>query len=167
MEFPVDESPGGYVWKTAATADRQRHCRGTPFSEPDCAAARKWRAVVLRRPADDGAADGLGRWGSAVCSTRVYQERDISFMQEVAKQIAVAVDNVLHEESARTAQSAPRPRARSVPPAARGEQRRRLEAGHGCGVRIGQHVAAARDPARWMQPAALRARHAAITVATC
>jgi formate hydrogenlyase transcriptional activator len=35
---------------------------------------------------------------------RDYQEAEIRFMQEVAKQVAVAVDNVLHEESEQSAQ---------------------------------------------------------------
>src|SRR5262245_30393267 len=35
---------------------------------------------------------------------RIYQEAEIDFMRQVARQVAVAVDNVLHDESARSAQ---------------------------------------------------------------
>src|SRR5262245_54606736 len=35
---------------------------------------------------------------------RAYQDTELNFMQQVAKQVAVAVDNVLHDESARAAQ---------------------------------------------------------------
>ena len=60
-------------------------------------------------------------------------------MQEVARQVAVAVDNVLHDESARRAAAAG-PRTRSFPAAARGEQRRRLASGYGRRVRVRQHA---------------------------
>ena len=46
----------------------------------------------------------LGAMGFGSLQKRAYQEADVSFMQEVAKQVAVAVDNVLHDESARSAQ---------------------------------------------------------------
>jgi formate hydrogenlyase transcriptional activator len=35
---------------------------------------------------------------------RLYQEAEITFMQQVASQVAVAVDNVLHAASAQSAQ---------------------------------------------------------------
>jgi len=35
---------------------------------------------------------------------RVYQEEEVSFMEQVARLVAVAVDNVLHDESAQAAQ---------------------------------------------------------------
>src|SRR5262245_6185404 len=35
---------------------------------------------------------------------RIYQEAEIDFMRQVARQVAVVVDNVLHDESARSAQ---------------------------------------------------------------
>ena len=46
----------------------------------------------------------LGAMGFGSLQRRVYQEAELTFMQEVAKQIAVAVDNVLHDESAQSAQ---------------------------------------------------------------
>jgi len=105
MEFPVDESPGGHVWKTQV-----------PLVVNDIAAEHRFSSLIERLRQEGvqsfcvvpltTALGRLGAMGFGSLSTCVYQERDISFMQEVAKQIAVAVDNVLHEESARTAQSA-------------------------------------------------------------
>jgi formate hydrogenlyase transcriptional activator len=45
----------------------------------------------------------LGAMGFGSLQKRSYNDLEIGFMQEVAKQVAVAVDNVLHEESARSA----------------------------------------------------------------
>ena len=46
----------------------------------------------------------LGTVGFGSVTRRVYTEADLNFMQQVANQVAVAVDNVLHDESARSAQ---------------------------------------------------------------
>ena len=46
----------------------------------------------------------LGAMGFGSMHSQVYQEVEVRFMQHVAKQVAVAVDNVLHDESARAAQ---------------------------------------------------------------
>jgi formate hydrogenlyase transcriptional activator len=46
----------------------------------------------------------LGAMGFGSMHGQVYQEAEVNFMQHVAKQVAVAVDNVLHDESAQAAQ---------------------------------------------------------------
>jgi formate hydrogenlyase transcriptional activator len=46
----------------------------------------------------------LGAMGFGSLQPRTYQAAEINFMQEVAKQVAVAVDNVLNSESARASQ---------------------------------------------------------------
>ena len=46
----------------------------------------------------------LGAMGFGSKQRRVYQEAELRFMQQVAKQVALAVDNVLHDESAQAAQ---------------------------------------------------------------
>src|SRR4030095_1945705 len=46
----------------------------------------------------------LGDMSFASAQKRTFNESEIAFMQQVARQVAVAVDNVLHEESARQAQ---------------------------------------------------------------
>jgi len=45
----------------------------------------------------------LGAMGFGSLQRRTYQESELNFMQQVAKQVAVAVDNVLHDESAQAA----------------------------------------------------------------
>ena len=68
----------------------------------------------------------LGALGFGSLQPHAYRASDLEFMQHVAKQVAVAVDNVLHDKSARPAQAAARARTRSAAAAARGQQRRRL-----------------------------------------
>jgi formate hydrogenlyase transcriptional activator len=46
----------------------------------------------------------LGALGFGSLTQRTYRDTDLSFMQQVANQVAVAVDNVLHDESAQSAQ---------------------------------------------------------------
>jgi formate hydrogenlyase transcriptional activator len=46
----------------------------------------------------------LGAMGFGSLQKKSYSTADLDFMQQVARQVAVAVDNVLHEESARQAQ---------------------------------------------------------------
>src|SRR4030095_11921705 len=46
----------------------------------------------------------LGDMSFRSAQKRTFHESEIAFMQQVARQVAVAVDNVLHEESARQAQ---------------------------------------------------------------
>ena len=102
MEFPVEDSPGGHVWQSQE-----------PLIVNDVARERRWSALIARLR-ENGvqsfcvvplttALGRLGAMGFGSLQKREYQSGDISFMQEVAKQVAVAVDNVLHEESARTA----------------------------------------------------------------
>jgi len=105
MEFPVDESPGGYVWRTQQ-----------PLVVNDLALEHRFPDVIgrLRNEGVQSfcvvplttALGRLGAMGFGSLHKRSYCESDIRFMQEVAKQVAVAVDNVLHEESARRAQVA-------------------------------------------------------------
>jgi formate hydrogenlyase transcriptional activator len=46
----------------------------------------------------------LGDMSFASAQKRTFNESEIAFMQQVARQVAIALDNVLHEESARQAQ---------------------------------------------------------------
>ncbi len=104
-EFPVDESPGGSVWKTQE-----------PLIVNDIGLESRFPALIDRLR-ENGvqsfcvvpvttALGRLGAMGFGSIQKRVYQQEEIAFMQEVAKQVAVAVDNVLHADSARAAQTA-------------------------------------------------------------
>jgi formate hydrogenlyase transcriptional activator len=105
MEFSVDDSPGGYVWKTQES-----------LIVNDIALERRFAPIVERLRAEGvqsfctvpltTALGRLGAMGFGSLQQQQYTLTEISFMQEVAKQVAVAVDNVLHEESARAAQLA-------------------------------------------------------------
>ena len=103
MEFPIEESPGGLVWKTQQ-----------PLIVNDIAREDRFRDLVSRLR-DNGvqsfcvvplttALRRLGAMGFGSLERRDYDEDEVAFMQEVAKLVAVAVDNVLHDESARAAQ---------------------------------------------------------------
>ena len=103
MEFGVDESPGGFVWKTQEpltvtdVAQDDRFPRLHALLREN--GVQSYCAVPLT-----SALRRLGTMGFGSLQRRVYQDAEISFMQEVAKQVAVAVDNVLHDETARSAQ---------------------------------------------------------------
>jgi formate hydrogenlyase transcriptional activator len=102
-DLPVDGSPGGLVWKTQQ-----------PLIVNDIALETRFPAIVPRL-IENGvqsfctvplttALGRLGAMGFGSLQTHTYQNGEVAFMQEVAKQVAVAVDNVLHEESARSMQ---------------------------------------------------------------
>jgi formate hydrogenlyase transcriptional activator len=94
LELPVEESPGGLVWKTQQ-----------PLTVNDVAQEPRFpRLMALLR--ENGvqsfcvvplttAQRRLGAMGFGSLQRRTYQEVDLNFMQQVAKQIAVAVENAL------------------------------------------------------------------------
>src|SRR5262245_22742790 len=103
MELPIDQSPAGWVWKSQQ-----------PFMVEDVATESRFpKLTPLLRENDvqsycvvplTTALRRLGAMGFGSMHRQVYQEAEVAFMQHVAKQVAVAVDNVLHDESARFAQ---------------------------------------------------------------
>jgi formate hydrogenlyase transcriptional activator len=104
-EFPVGESPGGFVWQTQE-----------PLIVNDITLESRFPAVIPRLRANGvqsfctvpltTALGRLGAMGFGSLQKHEYRESEIRFMQEVAKQVAVAVDNVLHNDSARSMQLA-------------------------------------------------------------
>ena len=103
LELPVDESPGGLVWKTQQ-----------PLTVNDITKERRFPKLMamLRENGVQSfcvvplttAQRRLGAMGFGNLQQRAYQEAEIHFMQQVANQVAVAVDNVLHAASAQSAQ---------------------------------------------------------------
>ena len=102
-DFPVDGSPGGFVFQTQQ-----------PLIVNDVALETRFPAVISRLM-ENGvqsfcsvplttALGRLGAMGFGSLQTHIYDDSEVAFMCEVAKQIAVAVDNVLHDESARSMQ---------------------------------------------------------------
>ena len=96
-EEPLDETPAGAVWQSQQ-----------PILVPDLAEETRW-PTVTRRMQEDGirsfcgvplttAVRKLGAMGFASLRTHAYGVGDLEFLQEVGKQVAVAVDNVLHHQ---------------------------------------------------------------------
>jgi formate hydrogenlyase transcriptional activator len=103
LEVLIDESPGGLVWKSQKplmvkdVSEETRFPLLTPMLVEN--GVQSFCAVPLT-----SALRRLGAMGFGSKQKRAYQEAEIQFMQQVAKQVAVAVDNVLHSQSAQAAQ---------------------------------------------------------------
>ncbi len=103
LELPVDASPGGLVWSTQQplvvedVALESRFPTLTPLLLEN--GVQSFCVVPLTT-----ALRRLGAMGFGSVQQRAYPEAEVSFMRQVAKQVAVAVDNVLLDESARAAQ---------------------------------------------------------------
>jgi formate hydrogenlyase transcriptional activator len=93
-ELPVEDSPDGLVWRTQQ-----------PLLIADLAEERRWPHLI-RLMREDGintccfvplttAVRRLGSIGFGSVQTAAYREGDVEFLQQVAKQVAVAVDNAL------------------------------------------------------------------------
>jgi formate hydrogenlyase transcriptional activator len=102
LELPVDESPGGLVWKTQqpiTVNDVEREHRFPKLMAMlHENGVRSFCAVPLTT-----AHRRLGAMGFGSLQPKAYRDSELNFMQQVAKQVAVAVDNVLHDESAEAA----------------------------------------------------------------
>jgi formate hydrogenlyase transcriptional activator len=103
LELPVDESASGLVWKSQQPLvvndiDEERRFPHL-ISMMRENGVRSFCALPLT-----SALRRLGSLGFGSLTRREYQESDLSFMQQVANQVAVAVDNVLHDQGVRTAQ---------------------------------------------------------------
>jgi formate hydrogenlyase transcriptional activator len=96
-EESVDETPTGLVWQTQQ-----------PLIIQDLDGERRWPAVTSRMQ-EDGirslcivplttALRRLGAMGFASLRQEAYGATDGEFLQQVGKQVAVAVDNVLHHQ---------------------------------------------------------------------
>jgi formate hydrogenlyase transcriptional activator len=104
LELPVDESPGGLVWKTQQ-----------PLTVDDVAQERRFPALtaMLRENGVQSfcavplttAQRRLGAMGFGSLRRRMYQDGEIGFMQQVAKQVAIAVENPLNYERAEFSQA--------------------------------------------------------------
>jgi len=96
-EEPLDETPAGSVWQSQQ-----------PVLVPDLTEEARWPNVTQRMQ-EDGinsfcvvplttAVRQLGAMGFASLRKHAYGVGDLEFLQEVGKQVAVAVDNVLHHQ---------------------------------------------------------------------
>jgi formate hydrogenlyase transcriptional activator len=105
MELPIDQSPAGLVWKSQQPlvidledpAAEKHFPKLTPLLREN--GVQSYCAVPLTTPLSR-----LGAMGFGSLERKSYPKADLDFMQQVARQVAITVDNVLHEESARRAQ---------------------------------------------------------------
>lgn len=99
LEIPVDESPGGLVWKTQQpmTVDNveQEHRFSRLMALFRDNGVRSFCVVPLTT-----AQRRLGAMGFGNSQPRTYEDREIQFMQQVAKQVSVALDNALNSQAA-------------------------------------------------------------------
>src|SRR5262245_27515582 len=103
MELHIDETSAGSVWKSqqplvvgdVASEDRFPKLMSQLRENGVKSYCTVPLTTALRR---------LGAMSFGSLQQRTYQEGEINFMQQVAKQVAVAVDNVLHDEIAQSAQ---------------------------------------------------------------
>ncbi|WP_447980105.1 sigma 54-interacting transcriptional regulator [Candidatus Nitrospira bockiana] len=94
---PIEETPAGLVWQTQQ-----------PIVVPNVAEEVRW-PTVTQRMREDGissfcivplttALRRLGAMGFASIQKAAYGEADVALLQQIGRQVAVAVDNVLHHE---------------------------------------------------------------------
>jgi formate hydrogenlyase transcriptional activator len=102
-EGPVEESPAGLVWQTQQS-----------ILVPDLTEERRWPKVIGHMK-EDGTKSfcfvplttsvrRLGAMGFSSLQKEAYGDTDLEFLQQVGKQVAVAVDNVLNFAGTEAAQ---------------------------------------------------------------
>ena len=105
IEMPVDDAPGGWVWKTQRPllipdlTLESRFPKVTPLLRDQ--AIRSFCMVPLTT-----SRRRLGAMGFGSMREGTYGDADLAFLQQVAKQVAVAVENALNYETAQSYQQA-------------------------------------------------------------
>ena len=157
FELPMD-SPSGLAWSSQQPVMVEDLDAESRFPQLTALLrenqVQSWCAVPLTT-----ALRRLGAMGFGSATPRRYEDADVAFLQQVANQVAVTVDNVLHHESAESAQRALE------------YKRDRLQLLLEVTSAVVSHLnlddvfaavsamPAAGHPARWFQPVAVRAGH--------
>ena len=103
QELPVDESPGGWVWQhqqPLLVSDVEKETRFPRVTEVMRQQGVKSYCVVPLTTAQRR----LGALGFGSLQEATYDGSDLEFLQQVAKQVAVAVDNALNSQSVQSHQ---------------------------------------------------------------
>src|SRR2546430_4734757 len=103
QELPVDESPGGWVWQhqqPLLVSDVEKETRFPRVTEVMRQQGVKSYCVVPLTTAQRR----LGALGFGSLQEATYDDADLEFLQQVAKQVAVAVDNALNSQSVQSHQ---------------------------------------------------------------
>jgi len=99
LELPIDESPGGLVWKTQQPMTVEDVTKENRFPKLTALlqenGVRSFCVVPLTT-----AQRRLGAMGFGSLQRRIYQDGEIQFMRQVAAQVAVALDNTLNSKTA-------------------------------------------------------------------
>ncbi|MGE0467901.1 MAG: sigma 54-interacting transcriptional regulator [Nitrospira sp.] len=109
LEFPVEDVPGGWVWQHQQPLvclnleEETRFPKVMPMIRQ--AGIRSLCIVPLTT-----ARERLGAMGVGSLENHHYQQAEIDFLQQVAKQVAVAVENTMNFERARQAEQEARRR---------------------------------------------------------
>jgi formate hydrogenlyase transcriptional activator len=103
VELPVDGSISGHVWQTQQPMIIENLAAEDRFPKLTALLLENGVQSVCAVPLTT-ALRRLGTLGFGTLTRRQYADAEVAFMQQVANQVAVAVDNVLHEESALSAQ---------------------------------------------------------------
>jgi formate hydrogenlyase transcriptional activator len=102
-EFPVGETPSGWVWETQQPFILDDIEKETPFP----ALLQTLRDNEVRSVCSlalTTAQRRLGVMSFGRSTTHTHSQTEVAFLQQVARQVAVAVDNVLNFESAQAYQ---------------------------------------------------------------
>src|SRR5437016_11148324 len=103
QELPVAESPGGWVWQhqqPLLVSDVEKETRFPRVTEVMRQQGVKSYCVVPLTTAQAR----LGALGFGSLQEATYDGSDLEFLQQVAKQVAVAVDNTLNSQSVQSHQ---------------------------------------------------------------
>ena len=103
FELPVEESAGGWVFTNQRPLVVPCLAQETRFPKVQALIEKIGVQSYCLLPLTT-AVRRLGAMGFGSLSPCAFGESELEFMQQVAKLVAVAVDNVLHDESARSAQ---------------------------------------------------------------
>jgi formate hydrogenlyase transcriptional activator len=102
-EMPVDDVPSGRVWKTQEPLIIHDATRETRFPQFNRWARQNGVKSYCALPLTS-AGRRLGALGFASVKNEVWNDDDLEFLTQVARQVAVAVDNAINFESVRSAE---------------------------------------------------------------
>src|SRR5262245_14532359 len=102
-EMPVDEVPSGWAWKTQEPLIIQDAARETRFPQFNNWARQNGVKSYCALPLTS-AGRRLGALGFASVNSAVWNDEYLEFLTQVARQVAVAIDNAINFESVRSAE---------------------------------------------------------------
>ena len=101
--MPVDDVPSGWVWKTQEPLIIQDAAQETRFPQFNKWARQKGVKSYCALPLTS-AGGRLGALGFASVKNAVWNDDDLEFLTQVARQVAVAIDNAINFENVRSAE---------------------------------------------------------------